>query len=263
MNEPNDTFLHTYREEPDAGFAARLQTQLTELGPPAADSALHRLLPGRRGTQRPGAWKMRLAAMAAVLALLFTVTPLRALATDILYEWGVITFTNDPTWPELMAAGVTPTPLPESGVGVTIELDGQQVYNIPKINQIVGYPVYVPQSTPAGATLYDRTAAEIGPGEHMAVAGYLMADGDLLTIFQHRLNKRERQQPVGQAIVLPETIGANSGVWIEGLSTQNQGAKLLRSNMLIWDADGYTFTLMGSLDRAEMKAIAESMAPGE
>ncbi|HYF64436.1 MAG TPA: hypothetical protein VD886_16550 [Herpetosiphonaceae bacterium] len=262
MNKQSDDFLHAYREEPEAGFAARLQGQLAGLGPPAESSPFMRLMPGRAGAQRRGAWLPRVAALAAVLALLFTVTPLRALATDILYKWGVMTFTNDPTIPELMAAGQTPTPVPDSGVGVTIELDGQQVYNIPKINQIVGYPVYIPQPTPAGATLYDRTAAEIGPGEHMAVAAYLMADGGMLTILQHRVNKRERERPVGQATVQPETIGANSGVWIEGLSTQNQGAKLLRTNMLIWDADGYTFTLMGgSLGRAEMKAIAESMAP--
>jgi hypothetical protein len=271
MNEQHDDFLHAYREEPAADFAASLRAQLGEAGQPAPRSLASwvrdRLIPGRGGAApRQGAWKLRLAATAAILALLFTVTPLRALATDILYQLGVITYTNDPTMAEILTSGVTPTPPPTDIPGKVIELDGVRVYQIPVISRLVGYPVYAPQHVPIGAELYDRETSKVAAGEYLAISAYRLVGGDFLYIEQTHVgfNIRGERIGVGSASVQPETVGANPAVWVEGIATNNAGATLQRSNMLMWDADGYTFTLQSaSLDRAEMKAIAASMAPGE
>lgn len=266
MNNETDEFLHAYREAPEPGFAVRLQGQLAELGPPAAASPLQRLLPRQGGAQRPGAWKLRLAALAAVLALLFTVTPLRALATDILYEWGLITFTNDPTVPDLMAAGVTPTPKADAGHDAVLSLDGEDVEEAAALSQQVGYPMYVPQYVPAKAKLFDRATSEITTGGYAVATGYMMGNDDLLWILQTRSNSTEREFAVGDAGVEAETVNANPAVWVEGISTFHKGTTVFRSNMLLWEADGYSFTIMSSsksLDRATIKAIAESMVPSE
>jgi hypothetical protein len=271
MNEQHDDFLHAYREEPAAGFSSRLRAQLGELDHPAprsfASRALDRLIPGRGGpAPLQGAWKLRLAAMAAILALLFTMTPLRALATDILYQWGLITFTNDPTVPDLMAAGLTPTPRPGGGADAVIELDGIHIDDAALLSQQVGYPMYIPQYLPADATLFDRDTAESASGEYAAATGYMMGDDSLLYILQRRSTPAEGEYAVGDAGVAAETVGANTAVWVEGISTFNEGNKVSRGNMLIWHADGFQFTLMSqshNLDRAKMKAIAESMVPGQ
>jgi hypothetical protein len=271
MNEQHDNFLHGYREEPAADFATRLRAQLGEMDQPAPQSLasrlLDRLIPGRGGAApRQGAWKLRLAAMAAILVLLFTVTPLRALATDILYQWGLIRFTNDPTVPDLMAAGMTPTPLPNDGPDTVIELDGVRIDEAAVISQQVGYPMYFPQYVPADGKLFDRDSAEIATGEYVVATGYMMSDNNLLVITQRHLDLSEREYGVGDAGVEAETVGANPAVWVEGISTSNKGSKVFRSNILLWDADGYSFMLMSEsnkLDRATMKAIAESMVPGE
>jgi hypothetical protein len=271
MNEQHDDFLHAYREDPAADFAARLRSQLDDMGQPAPQSfarrTLDRLMPGRGGAApRQGAWKLRLAALAAILALLFTVTPLRALATDILYQWGLITFTNNPTVPDLLAAGLTPTPQPGGGADGVIELDGVHVDDAAVLSQQVGYPMYIPQYLPADATLFDRDTAEGAPGEYAAATGYMMGDDSMLYILQRRSTPAEGEYAVGDAGVSAETVGANTAVWIEGISTSHEGNKVSRGNMLIWDADGFQFTLMSqshNLDRAKMKAIAESMVPGE
>lgn len=268
MNEQHDDFLHAYREEPAADFAARLRAQLGDPAPrSSARRVFDRLIPGRGGAApRQGAWKLRLATMAAILVLLFTVTPLRALATDILYQWGLITFTNDPTVPDLRAAGLTPTPQSDDGIDAVIELDGEGVEEAAVLSQQVGYPMYVPHYVPTNAKLFDRDTAEIDTGGYAVGTGYMMSDNNLLVISQTPSKPKERQFAVGEAGVESETVGANPAVWVEGIATSSQGSKVFRSNMLLWDADGYSFMLMSessTLDRATMKAIAESMAPGE
>lgn len=276
MATDHDDFLYAYQETVDPSFTARLQDRLLAvdlhgLAAPAGaavDADARRRsdasVPRRAGNRR-WSWRLRAVVGAAVLVAAVTLTPLRALATDLLHQLGLIQITNAPTYAELKAAG---QPLPQAAPGVpqvTFSFDGEAIPDLATMQAQVGYVVYQPQDLPAGSRLFDRQTQHVMDAEHAAGTAYMLRDErTLLTLFQAREGKLWTQVNVGAATTEAVTINGHAGVWIEGVGTGVKGTTVHRSNQVVWNADGFTFELWaGNLSREDSLRIAASVMPGQ
>ncbi|HEY1012850.1 MAG TPA: hypothetical protein VGE07_09125, partial [Herpetosiphonaceae bacterium] len=230
----------------------RLVREQLEQDIPATIDLWPRIAAQLPAPRRPGAalrgrrwgWRLRAVAGAAVLLAVVTLPPLRALATDLLYQLGVIQITNAPTHAELIAAGQTPTPLAPDVPVVSFSFDGEQIPELTAMQAQVGYPVYQAAVLPEGARLFDRDSQHVMHDDYATATAYMLRDQrTLLTLFQAREGKLRTQVNVGTATTEAVTINGHAGVWIEGVGTGVTGTTVQRSNQLVWNAHGFTFEL--------------------
>lgn len=207
-------------------------------------------------------WSMGLA-VAVALAALLLVPPIRTFATNILGQLGLVTYTNEPSVLEKVAAG---TPVPESkAIAEILDPAARQNQLTPaQLSAEIGAPVYAPPALPAGWSLGYRVAAAMPNGDKGALASFTLPDATSLILIQHPTLTVPMTAGVGAATVQQVTVGGNEGVWVEGFafSQATPDAALKRGNSLSWEADGFTFSLLHeSWGLAELKAFAEALTP--
>lgn len=272
MSDNFDRFLHEYRHEPDAQFAANLHRRLQALDTaPAQPRRWFWSRWARRDAQesrRHLAWKPRLAVAFMLLALLVgaaTISPLRALATDILQQLGILSITNDPTMTERDLAQPYDPNAPQSE---GIWLSGIGPFpSAAELSDQVGFAVYAPEWLPDGTSIIDRDALPLNgpPGRFSSVTLIgASAQAAPISLSQQPLETVVATEiPVGSAATSRVSVGDNEGVWIERTAWASRGSDVVYLDVLIWNADGFTFTLTSEpgIGLATLTAIAESLAP--
>ncbi|ABX04660.1 MAG TPA: hypothetical protein DEF47_01830 [Herpetosiphon sp.] len=264
MATNHDDFLYQYQETPDPDFTTRLRDQLLAvdrveriLPPTTREAGIVHLAHGMRRRS----WSGRIRALIGGVALLGTlmVTPLHVLATDILYQLGLVQITNDPTYADMIVGGQTPTPQPTSIPQVSFTFDTEMT-DLATIQSQAGYSVYQLNGLPPGSRVVDRDIQHVVDADYATATMYQLK-GQLRTLIlvQAREGKLFTQMPVGQAQTESVTINGHAGVWIEGFTFLDQEAGVMESNNLIWNADGFTFYLSGVPSKEEGLLIAASL----
>ncbi|HEY1014154.1 MAG TPA: hypothetical protein VGE07_15690 [Herpetosiphonaceae bacterium] len=240
-----------------------LAADLAGLKLPPAALAADATHPATRMRGRRWSGRLRALAGAAVLLGAVTVSPLRVLATDILHELGLIQITNDPTWADAMAAGQTPAPLPPGAPNFVFSFD-LELTELATLQAQAGYPVYQAGSLPPGTQLLDRDVQHVVDADYAVATAYqLDGESGMTLLLQAREGKLYTQVRVGDAWTEAVTINGNPGVWIAGATFWDQQSGVMPGNKLIWNADGFTFELVGARSKEESLVIAESVAPAQ
>jgi hypothetical protein len=213
-------------------------------------------------------------ALALLIVLLLT-PPGRALAQEILQQFGLLVFTHEPTSAE---QSMTATPDPKMVYAMTT------VYSdVASASEKAGFPVYYPAFLPEGYVSFQRLQpVDIAYGSSGAVArvGAMFekaGSGEILSFSQTPWDYPPDQETAefgtGDATPRAITVSGNDGVWLEnyiagsGLD-ENNNPVLVRYNVLIWEIttqDGRRFHFwLGSEERLSLEVmlhIAASATP--
>ncbi|MFD3166789.1 hypothetical protein [Herpetosiphon sp. NSE202] len=261
MKNNHDDFLYQYQETPDLEFTTRLRDNLmaVDRALPSAASVMAQSTPRMRDRRWSGRLRMLMGGVALLCAL--TLTPLRALATNILHELGLVQITNAPTYADMIAAGQTPTPQPPSVPQVSFTFD-TQLTELAPIQAQAGYSVYQVDSLPAGVELQDRDIQHVVDNDYAIATAYKQSgESRMIILIQVREGKMLTNVPVGAAQTESVTINGAPGVWVDGVTFYDQEDGVMPSNKLIWNADGFSFQLVGVPSKALALQLAASVTP--
>ncbi|MBA3470324.1 MAG: DUF4367 domain-containing protein [Herpetosiphonaceae bacterium] len=284
MCEDFDRFMHDYRTDPDREFAASLHARLAHMDTQAEQSRqrglLGRLL-RRTGYETYGSdqkgplmkprspWKIRLVVTMLAIAFFVAIPPLRALATDILQQLGVLTITNAPT---VVEQELATRPEDREKNLPSVGLDGFSSVGAAQVSAAAGFPVYEPQYLPEGGRLFDWESIRIeDPTPRAAIISMyqISTKPTYLTLTQQPQSSLTSDEiQVGSATTQKVMVGSNEAIWIERIALAKTGPnneELAYVNGLMWQADGYHFWLSGDTDTSleTLKSFAESLAPGQ
>lgn len=242
----------------------------------------------RVSSHRPIRWQWAFAtALVVLVAVVFTVPPLRAMAQDIIRVIGDVIVSNAPTDAEEYVATLqsgTPTPTPDPDIQ-PCEDCGEQVvglFSLDEVSQMAGFSAYSPQYVPEGYWLaardvFDRSAPlmvitdyrmELDPPLH---DGLQMAGIISIEQIYDRNGDYSWDMNVGDIPIVNITVNGQTGVWLEQIPVipfQDDSGQweYERWNRLIWEDDGFTFIIQTNmpsdlLPLVELIRIAESLRP--
>lgn len=207
------------------------------------------------------------AALVLILALLLTLQPVRALASQILNQMGFFTFTNEPAIPtewigqENFNSAAQATPLPVEDLrGLSEEAAELQA----------GFSLYTPGYLPECFSLNNRSILREQDRPAVMTAyhcpGKTVYEDVFLYIDQSPLSgEPQSEYPIGDARPVEVSVRGQKGLWIEqaptGVQTNREGkTELMPVNLLLWEEDGFFFQMRSNhLSQAEMLKVAESL----
>ncbi len=211
-----------------------------------------------------------------VLVGLLAVPPLRSFAQSILREIGGITLTGDRTLAEQIADGEQPegssmahadgAPVPTAAPPAN--LSGGEVA------ELADFEGWLPTFVPDGYEQISHYVAADYKGNPLIMTGYTRVAGEEVSFFtlDQMVTREDIEEPfgrwdVGNAEISDVTVNGTEAVFVEGANivavpddANENGFRPAPANILIWTADGFTFTLVANdLGQAELIAVAESV----
>jgi hypothetical protein len=210
-------------------------------------------------------------ALVLVLIASLALPPVRTFAEGILRRIGGITLSDNPTAIQEMEGTPMPTLDPNAEPLPTIAPPRQ--LSAEEAAALAGFPLYVPDMLPAGYELAFRD----GTGQESGVASITTSyyeqpatreSGFLLltqAVYPADAEGPLGEWAVGDAPISDVTVRGLPGVFVDGApimgSVDPEGnVETQGLNILIWEEEGYTFSLTSNtLSLEELLAIAESM----
>lgn len=230
-----------------------------------------RLRANRAHSTRSHYWQRRLVtatfSIVVLMAVVFTVPPLRALAQEVIKRLQTLTLTNDPSLFEPHLNKPVPTFDPANPPIQLLTISLEQV--IAK----AGFTPLLPTYLPAGYSLTTQDAsinqirlefqpADRNPSDCCAVLG----------LSQSRSRPSDSAPfPVGDVPIEDVTVRGVAGLWVQNSHTgmtpdENGDLQIMPTSILTWEADGYLFWMSSydsqtnlPLSQAEMMKVANGL----
>ena len=212
-----------------------------------------------------------------VLVGLLAVPPLRSFAQSILREIGGISLSGDRTLVERIADGE------ESDAGTRDTPDGPEMpptaappanLSSDEVAELADFEGWLPTFVPDGYEQTSHYVAADYKGNPLIMTGYTRVAGEEVSFFtlDQMVTKENIEEPfgrwdVGNAEISDVTVNGTQAVFVEGANivavpddANENGFRPAPANILIWTAEGFTFTLVANdLGQAELIAVAESV----
>lgn len=216
-------------------------------------------------------WQRRLVtatvSIILLMAVVFTVPPLRTLAQEVINRLQTLSLTNAPSLFEQYLNKPVPTPDPANPSIQLLSISLEQA--IAK----AGFTPLLPTYLPAGYALTTQDAStnqirlEFQPADRnhskcCAVLG--------LTQIRNRLSDGT-PFPVGDVPIEDVTVRGVAGLWVQNSQTgmtpdENGNLQIMPTSILTWEADGYLFWMSSydsqtnqPLSKAEMLKVANEL----
>jgi hypothetical protein len=225
-----------------------------------------------------------LALIAILIVVTLTVSPIRALAQEVIRQIGNFVITNEPTDAEQYVATLesgTPTLTPNPEREIPEEMIVGRL-TVAQASDKAGFAVYAPAYLPEGYQLSTRDVLTTGQSTTISADYQIELDPPLhngqqmrgiIAITQNDVYSGTQawNQGVGDTPIVDVTVRGLPGVWVEQVPIypfqDDQGKwDYARWNQLIWAEAGYTFMIQANipadlLPLAELLKIAESLVP--
>lgn len=214
-------------------------------------------------------WQRRLitatVTIVVLMAVIFTVPPLRTLAQEVIKRLQTLTLTNAPSYVDayLMA---TPTVDPANAIVAQVDL------SLEKAIIKAGFTPLLATYIPTGYMLEGHRA-----NEGQFTTSFILADTTyerccaVLEVMQTRARPDIQPFPVGDVPIEDVTVRGVPALWVEDSHTgmtpdENGNLQIMPTSILTWEADGYLFWMSSydsqtnqPLSQAEMMKVAEEL----
>lgn len=211
------------------------------------------------------------ATLMLVLAASLALPPVRTFAEGILRQIGGVTLTDDPTAMERMDGQPAEVSDPNDPLPTAAP---PRLLSAGEASAIAGYPVYAAGALPEGYELVFRDAAVQDNGVTTVRTHYYDQPAGQFSgfvILSQDTYPADAEGPLGEwavsdAPISDVTVRGVPGLWVEGAPIMGQvdlqgNVQTQGLNILIWEEEGYTFSLLtNALSLDEMQVIAGSLS---
>jgi hypothetical protein len=254
----NDDFLTQFRKSPRREFTTELYQRINK--PMTKQSVFNSALFRRTA--------LAFSALAFLLTITLLLSPsARAFVGEQIRQFGGITV-KPIDQSEYESGAVAPQPTEPAPAEITAEF----VKNAAEASELAGFTVLTPDYLPDGYTENSPWSVDNRDGSVYVVSSYGRHEGNRFlllnqtrfaegTVFEDEFGENESVTDV--------MVGDHAGVYLTGrlmahpdlgVRVRQERPELIPTNLLIWEANGITYTLIGdALDQAELIQIAESL----
>lgn len=207
-----------------------------------------------------GSARALIGALALVTALFVGVPDLRAFTVSVLRQFGTVALTDEQISPSAAPTNpLSPTAAPPPA-------SPQPVAGAREASTRIGATVLAPGTVPAGYTPRGWEVLQLFDGTS-AVAYFTSADGHYLSVAQivGADSAEALRLAAGDALIRDVRVRGHAGALVEGVAMGHQApgdpeARLLPTNLLVWEEGGVTFLVSAdALGEAELLAVAEGL----
>jgi hypothetical protein len=205
------------------------------------------------------------AVVVVIILIALAIPPVRTFAQDI---FGIVRQIGGTK----LIRGPIPTeaiePLPEIPPEEYV-LPSGGLFSVAEVTEVTGFGIYEPTDIPAGYEMNARVPNRKGEVRGFRV-GYSRLDEDGTVYFielsqvlwPENAPSQFGMWDMGDAPIEDVTVRGHNGVFVEGAPILYTEQGVQGVNLLIWEEDGFTFTLQSDeFSRDEMIRIAESISP--